>query len=312
MPHPQVLRDLALFVEVAKRKSFSQAAVALNVPISSLSRRITQFEAAIGLRLLDRTTRKLALTPHGEAYYERAIRVVEEAQHSFDEMIAQARGPSGLLRISVPAEEWVMRHLPGVIGAFLRTHEQVRVHVELRAAGTDAAAEDCDLAILTAPPREASMVARRLGSLETGLFAAPAYLARVGTPRHPGELAQHALLAAAPGGESLELRRDDEVVTVTASGAVSCTSGPLARRFAASGDGLALLPLIDGHGPAFRRVLPEWSGPPVPVLLVTTSHLTPAKARAFIEVAGRELSALLGVAEGLPGLEDAAPAARCA
>lgn len=79
LAHPQVLRDMALFVEVAKRKSFSQAAAALDVPISSLSRRITQFETAIGLRLLDRTTRKLVLTPHGEAYYAQAIRLVEEA-----------------------------------------------------------------------------------------------------------------------------------------------------------------------------------------------------------------------------------------
>ncbi len=93
---------MALFVEVAKRKSFSQAAVALDVPISSLSRRITQFETSIGLRLLDRTTRKIVPDPAWRSYYEQATRLVEEAQRTFDELIAQTKGPSGLLKIAAP------------------------------------------------------------------------------------------------------------------------------------------------------------------------------------------------------------------
>ncbi|MFE1599162.1 LysR family transcriptional regulator [Methylobacterium sp. ID0610] len=311
MAHPQVLRDMALFVEVAKRKSFSQAAAALDVPISSLSRRITQFEAAIGLRLLDRTTRKLALTPHGEAYYAQAIRLVEEAQRSFDDLVAQARGPSGLLRISAPPEAWVLRHLPDVIGTFLKTHDQVSIHVELRMANAESAADGCDLAITTEEPRETAMIARRLGHLRTGLFAAPAYLARAGTPRHPDDLrAPHVLLAAAPG-TALTLERDGEQVAVAPEGALSCNSLALVRRFAAAAQGLALLPEIDGEAeePALQRVLPDWSGPSLPVVIVTASRLVPAKARAFIDVAGRHLATLLSP-RGAEGDEapDLAPA----
>ncbi|KAB1077323.1 LysR family transcriptional regulator, partial [Methylobacterium soli] len=118
MAHPQVLRDMALFVEVAKRKSFSQAAAALDMPVSSVSRRITQFEAAVGLRLLDRTTRKIALTPYGETYLAQATRLVEEAQRSFDDLIAQAKGPSGFLKVAAPSDFWVLQHLSGIVSEF--------------------------------------------------------------------------------------------------------------------------------------------------------------------------------------------------
>lgn len=302
---------MALFVEVAKRKSFSQAAAALDVPISSLSRRITQFEASIGLRLLDRTTRKLVLTPYGEAYYEQAIRLVEEAQRCFDDLVAQARGPSGLLRISAPPEAWALRHLPDVIAAFLRTHEHVRIHVDLRMPGSDLMSEGCDLAIVMEEPRETAVIARPIGQLSTGLFAAPSYLARAGAPRHPDDLAhqQHTLLVAASGSTPLVLARAGESVTVTAGGAVSCNSLPLAQRFAAAGHGLVLLPEIDAAAemPALQRVLPDWSGPPVPVAIVTTSRLIPARARAFIDVGGRHLAALLSLrgSDGAEGEEAA-------
>lgn len=283
---------MALFVEVARRKSFSQAAAALDVPISSLSRRITQFEAAIGLRLLDRTTRKLVLTPHGEAYYERATQVVEEAQRSFDEMIAQARGPSGPLRLSAPVEDWVLRVLPAVVAEFARAHPHVTVHVELRASGAEPA-ENIDVAILAEEPREAATAARRIGSLATGLFASHGYLARAGTPRHPDDLAAHDLLAAKPGG-AIVLDRDGETATVTARGTISSSSPPLARCLAASGEGIALLPVMDAEGSELCRVLPEWSGPAVPVVVAARSRLMPAKVRAFIEVGGGRLAGLLG------------------
>jgi DNA-binding transcriptional LysR family regulator len=311
LAHPQVLRDMALFVEVAKRKSFSQAAAALDVPISSLSRRITQFEATIGLRLLDRTTRKLVLTPYGEAYYEQALRLVEEAQRSFDELIAQARGPSGLLRIAAPPDGWAFDHLPAVVAGFMSEHEHVRVHLDLRPAVADLAAEGYDLALVTDEPREASMIARRVGRLATGVFGAPDGLARTGMPTLPEDLARHAAVVAGQTSvqASWRLSRAGETRTVAVSGAVSCNSPPLARRFALDGRGLALLPLLDAEADlragALVRVLPDWSGPPLPVSIVTTSRLMPAKARAFIEFAARQLGASL--MPGTPEAPDASP-----
>ena len=185
MANPHILRDMTLFVEVARRKSFSQAATVLDMPVSSLSRRISQFEANIGLRLLDRTTRKVALTAYGESYLAQATRLVEDAQRSFDELVAQAKGPSGFLRVAAPADFWAVRYLSEIAADFARQNEHVHVHLDLRATPVDLVQETYDLAICTEAPRETSLIVRKIGTLENGLFASPDYLSARGRPEHP-------------------------------------------------------------------------------------------------------------------------------
>jgi DNA-binding transcriptional LysR family regulator len=297
---------MALFVEVAKRKSFSQAAVALDVPISSLSRRITQFETSIGLRLLDRTTRKLVLTPHGEAYYEQATRLVEEAQRTFDELIAQAKGPSGLLKIAAPPDPWVLHHLSVVAGEYALRYAQVRVHLDLWPHLVDLAQDGYDLALAVGAPRETSMITRKVAQLENGLFAAPGYLDRAGRPETPADLARHQALMVGPpttsgasaSGTSASgtwpLEREEEMVSAPVSRAVSSNSQAMARRLALAGHGIGLLQVIDVEQDVeagrLERVLPEWHGLPSPVYIVTTSRLLPAKTRSFIAFASRQLA----------------------
>ncbi|MET0258014.1 MAG: LysR family transcriptional regulator [Methylobacterium sp.] len=306
MPHPQVLRDMALFVEVAKRKSFSQAAVALGMPISSLSRRITLFESAVGLRLLDRTTRKLVLTSYGEAYLSQATRLVEEAQRTFDDMVSQAKGPSGFLKIAVPPDFWVVRHLSGVISEFSRDHEHIQIHVDLRPAPVDLAADSYDLAVALEEPRETSLIVRKVGELENGLFASRSYLMAHGRPEHPRDLGQHRIVLSSQGASSSwTLTRGTESASVTVSGPVSCNSLSLARRFVVSGQGIAMANLInverDVVSGKLERVLPDWRMPPTPVYIVTTSRLLPAKSRSFIEFATKRINAILSaVARGAP------------
>jgi DNA-binding transcriptional LysR family regulator len=297
---------MALFVEVAKRKSFSQAAVALDVPISSLSRRITQFETSIGLRLLDRTTRKLVLTPHGEAYYEQATRLVEEAQRTFDELIAQAKGPSGLLKIAAPPDPWVLHHLSVVAGEYALRYAQVRVHLDLWPHLVDLAQDGYDLALAVGAPRETSMITRKVAQLENGLFASPGYLDRAGRPETPADLARHQALMVGPpttSGASASatsasgtwpLEREEEMVSAPVSRAVSSNSQAMARRLALAGHGIGLLQVIDVEQDVeagrLERVLPEWHGLPSPVYIVTTSRLLPAKTRSFIAFASRQLA----------------------
>ncbi|AWN51676.1 LysR family transcriptional regulator [Methylobacterium sp. 17Sr1-1] len=306
MAHPQVLRDMALFVEVAKRKSFSQAAVALDVPISSLSRRITQFETSIGLRLLDRTTRKLVLTPHGEAYYEQATRLVEEAQRTFDELIAQAKGPSGLLKIAAPPDPWVLHHLSVVAREYALRYAQVRVHLDLWPHLVDLAQDGYDLALAVGAPRETSMITRKVAQLENGLFAAPGYLDRAGRPGNPADLARHqAVMVGPPSASSASgsgasasgiwpLEREGETVSASVGRAVSSNSQAMARRLALAEHGIGLLQVIDVEQDVeagrLERVLAEWHGPPSPIYLVTTSRLLPAKTRSFIAFASRRLA----------------------
>lgn len=309
---------MALFVEVAKRKSFSQAAVALDVPISSLSRRITQFETSIGLRLLDRTTRKLVLTPHGEAYYEQATRLVEEAQRTFDELIAQAKGPSGLLKIAAPPDRWVLHHLSVVARDYALRYAQVRVHLDLWPHLVDLAQEGYDLALAVGAPRETSMITRKVAQLENGLFAAPGYLDRAGRPVNPADLARHQAVMVGPPSASgtspsgtWPLEREEETVSAVVARAVSSNSQAMARRLALAEHGIGLLQVIDVEQDVeagrLERVLPEWHGPPSPIYLVTTSRLLPAKTRSFIAFASRQLAEQL--APGGVALDEAELAA---
>ncbi|GJD56779.1 LysR family transcriptional regulator [Methylobacterium dankookense] len=286
MSHPQVLRDLALFVEVAKRKSFSRAADALDMPISSLSRRITQFEATIGVRLLDRTTRKLALTAYGEAYLVQATRVVEEAQRSFEDLVAQAKGPSGHLTVAVPTDFWVTQHLSGIASDFARQHAQVHVHLDLRSGPVDLIQESYDLAICTEVPREASLIVRKVGALENGLFAAPDYLRARGRPEHPRDLGGHEVLLTGASA-AWPLSRGTQTHTAEVSGRLSCSSLSLVRHLALAGRGIAALSLSDAgldlEAGRLERILDGWSLPPTEVFVVTTSRLVPAKVRGFID-----------------------------
>ncbi len=294
MANPQLLRDMTLFVEVAKRKSFSQAAAVLDMPVSSLSRRVAQFETAIGLRLLDRTTRKVALTAYGEAYLAQATRVVEDAQRSFDELVAQAKGPSGFLRVAAPADFWVIRHLSEIASDFVRRNEHVHVHLDLLGRPVDLVQENYDLAICTETPRETSLIVRKVGALENGLFASPDYLAARGRPRHPDDLGCHeVVLPTAVAQAEWRFQRGKEAVSASVGGRLSCNSLGLARRMALAGHGIAQTSLInverDVRSGRLETVLPDWRIRPTEVYIATTSRLVPAKVRGFIDHLTRHL-----------------------
>ncbi|GJE27132.1 HTH-type transcriptional regulator DmlR [Methylobacterium organophilum] len=301
MPHPQILRDMALFVEVAKRRSFSQAAAALGMPISSLSRRITLFEAAVGLRLLDRTTRKLVLTSYGEAYLAQATRLVEEAQKTFDDMVAEAKGPTGMLKIAAPPDFWVLRHFSGLVTEFSRNFEHIHVHIDLKPAPIDLAGENYDLAVTIEEPRETSLIVRKIADVHNALFASPIYFATRERPEVPGDLANHQLVLSSPTGLSnLSLARDSETAEVSVRGPISCNNQSLARRLAIAGQGITGANIIsvdrDLASGRLERVLPEWRLAPTPVYIVTTSRLLPAKSRSFIDFVTKRLGAVLGAA----------------
>lgn len=285
---------MTLFVEVAKRKSFSQAAAVLDMPVSSLSRRVAQFETAIGLRLLDRTTRKVALTAYGEAYLAQATRVVEDAQRSFDELVAQAKGPSGFLRVAAPADFWVIRHLSEIASDFVRRNEHVHVHLDLLGRPVDLVQENYDLAICTETPRETSLIVRKVGALENGLFASPDYLAARGRPRHPDDLGCHeVVLPSAAARAEWRFQRGEEAVSATVGGRLSCNSLGLARRMALAGHGIAQTSVInverDLRSGRLETVLPDWRIRPTEVYIATTSRLVPAKVRGFIDHLTRHL-----------------------
>lgn len=286
------LPRLRAFVTVVKSGSFTKAAEILRSQKAHLSRQVSELEAELGVRLLERTTRALRLTEIGREVFERALGILSAVEDT--ERVAQAvhGEPHGLLRLTVPLEF-------GLIAAFewtralLVKYPQLAIDIDSSSRIVDLVHEGYDLAIRIGSLPDSRLAARRLGELHYGLYASPAYLQRRGTPRTPQELAQHDLIAFAPGSKPvpLRLRRGTQSIEVIDTPPRLRVDSRYAQRDASlAGLGIAenLLLIAEPEVAAGRllRVMPDWSRASVPVHAVFPSNrfLTP-KVRAFVEYA---------------------------
>jgi DNA-binding transcriptional LysR family regulator len=282
----ELLNDMALFVEVAKVLSFTRAAEVSGIPNSTLSRRITALEKAIGLRLMHRTTRKIELTEAGQVYYERCKRIVDEARlahEQLDDMLAQ---PSGVLRIAV-AVDFGITFLAPLLVEFAALYPGMRFELDLAPRNVDLVAEPFDLAIRMGDQPDSTLVARQLARLSGHVYAAPAYLERAGEPAHPRELAGHECLVFRSVKSVWRLERGADAVDVEVGGRFHLNSIGMARRMAALGQGIAIFPkeivTEEVAGGRLRQILPQWVAPPTAVYAITATRLLPAKTQRFIE-----------------------------
>ncbi len=289
----QLLNDMALFVEVVKAKGFRRAAEGLDMPNSTLSRRISALEQAIGLRLLHRTTRKIELTEAGQLYFERCQRIVEEARLAHEQLGTLLAEPSGVLRASLPVD-FALSYLAPLIAEFAERYPGIRFEFDLTPRRVDLVSEPFDVAIRMGEAADSQLIARRLAALTPQLYAAPGYLQRAGLPAEPADLARHQCLSLLKAG-AWTLHQGQRSVTVPVGGRFGLNSIGLARRLAALGQGLVLMPreivadeLASG---ALRRVLPDWQGTAIPVYAMTETRLLPAKTQRFIEFLRARLGA---------------------
>lgn len=184
------LDDALIFTRVVECHSFTSAALTLNMQKSTVSRRIAQLEERLGVRLLNRTTRKLRLTEVGQAYYERCRQIMQEFAEAEEAIMQLQSEPTGLLRVSSPIE-FGQLFLGGVVGDFMCRYPAIQVEVELTTRMVDPVEEGVDIAIHRGRPQDSSLVARPMMSSPRQLFASPAYLAEHGTPQKPEDLIQH-------------------------------------------------------------------------------------------------------------------------
>lgn len=283
----ELLNDMALFVEVAKVRSFRRAAEALGMPNSTLSRRISGLEKAIGLRLLHRTTRKIELTEAGQLYFDRCKRIVEEARLAHEELGEMVAQPSGLLRASLPVD-FANIFLAPLIAEFATRYPGIRFEFDLTPRQVDLVSEPVDVVIRMGEPPDSSLIARKLCSLRRYLYASPEYLGRVGEPGHPSELAERECLRlSAPRMDQWKLSNGDEKIEVRVDGRFQLNSVGMIRRLATLGLGIALLPegvaADDVASGKLRRLLPQWHAQPIAVYALTETRLLPAKTQRFIE-----------------------------
>ncbi|EPE7490225.1 LysR family transcriptional regulator [Cronobacter universalis] len=255
------LQDMALFALVAETGSFTAAAQKAGLPKSSVSQRISQLEAHVGLRLLNRTTRKLSLTFAGEHYLVHCREMLDASERA-DLAVQRLRdNPSGRLRITSPAGIGATL-LARMNAEFLAKYPEITLEVFISDDVRDLVMEGFDVALRTGKPQDSSLIGRKIGHCPRYLLASPAYLAQHPTLTHPAQLADHRVIIHRAWAEWL-LQRDRELYRCHLNQMHQTDNLLYARESALAGAGITLLPafLLDDSltQGALVNVLPEWT-----------------------------------------------------
>jgi DNA-binding transcriptional LysR family regulator len=184
------LNDIVVFTKVVETRSFTGAAELLGLPKSTVSRKLAQLEERLGVRLVQRTTRKLALTDIGQAYYERCSRIVSDVAAAEQLVTDMQSSPRGRVRVTAPIDIST-RYLGSICAGFMAAHADITVELEASDRLVDLIEEGFDVAVRFGALPESTLIARRLCRIESMLVATPAYLARRGTPAAIEDLEEH-------------------------------------------------------------------------------------------------------------------------
>ena len=280
------LNLLTIFAAVARTSSFSAAAEQLRLPKSSVSRGIAALELSMGVRLVNRTTRHVALSTAGAALHERVTPQLSALVHALGALPELEEEPSGKLRITA-LPDFGAAVLAEIVARFLARHPAVEIELRLTTDVIDLVAEGFDLAFRSSRRRlrDSSLRARKLGALAMQVFAAPSYLARRGSPRSPVDLAGHDWVIYR-GLDAIRLESAGERALVEPRGRVVCDDMSFGRAAIVAGAGLGILqPFLaeaDVISGALVRVLPRWAVPTSDLWLVSTAAKhAPRKVTAF-------------------------------
>jgi DNA-binding transcriptional LysR family regulator len=286
--------DLLLFARIVEAGSFSRAAERVDLPKSTVSRRIALLEERLGERLLQRTTRKLVVTEFGAILLDHARRVLEEVEAAGALAQHRQQQPSGKLRVSAPAD-FANAGLNDVVARFLAAYPAVSIEMDLTPRRVDLVAERFDIAIRMGDlPDDATLSARPITLEQPALYASPGYLARHGFPEHPDDLLEQevlCILSRHGGAAPWTLTRGKVKWERSLSARMLANSPDMLARLAARGCGIAISSVLFAE-PYVQtgelvRVLPEWEMPRSNGWAVFPSRkLMPAKTRAFLEMIG--------------------------
>jgi DNA-binding transcriptional LysR family regulator len=257
---------LAIFAKVVETRSFAAAAAELTLSKATVSKAVSRIEQRLGARLINRTSRRFALTDAGQKLAARAAHIPAEGEAAEDATLAQTTVPRGLVRLAAPMSFGVL-HIASLLPEFFAAYPEIAVDLQLSDAMVDLVGDGFDAAIRIAALPDSSLVARRLCDMPTYLVGSPAYLKAHGRPRHPLDLAAHRCIGysnmATP--ETWRFTGNGKSATVRPSGPLRVNNGDAMMPALVAGTGLGILPefivreaLAAGR---LERLLPEWSVP---------------------------------------------------
>ncbi len=290
------LEQLSAFVEVARRQSFAQAARQLGRHVSGVSRAVAALETRLGVRLLQRTTRRVTLSDAGREYFKRCEALLAEFDGADAEVREHAASLRGTLRVSAATGAGQTLIAP-LVPQFLAAHPLMRLDLQLSNRYVDLIEEGYDLALRVGTlAADSRLVVRRLAPTRRVLLASPAYLERRGSPRTPQQLREHACVVLDIGArpQRWELQRARTHTAIDVTGPLHSNNAFVLLTACKEGAGIGLLPAsvagADVRGGQLRHVLPGWASVEQGIYAVYPSaRFIPAKVRAFVEFVAARL-----------------------
>lgn len=281
---------IQIFVAVVEAGSITAAAERMSLGKSVVSRRLAELEAALGVALIQRTTRRLNLTESGRTFYARCVALLADLEEAKAEVSQSHRALKGRLKVALP-HAFGLVHLAPMIEDFMRDHPEMRLELDFNDRQVDLMQEGFDLAIRIATLEDSSLVARRLAPIPHRVAASPNYLARAGWPRTAADLAHHdCLVYSNVRDPDLWTYRDpaNQAGQVRVPIRLAASSGEFLLRAAVGGEGVVLLPVFYMQEAMRSGDLTglltdhHWPEPAAYAVYPPTRHLS-ARARAFID-----------------------------
>ncbi len=286
--------DLAFFSTLASAGSLSAAARELNVTTPAVSKHLAQMESRLGVSLVNRTTRRMSLTPEGELYLENARRILGEIE-GMEELLGVAKAtPKGLLRVNATLG-FGRSHVAPLISKFVRLYPQLEVQLQLSVNPPALTDDSFDVCIRFGAPPDARVIARYIAPNRRLLCAAPAYLAKHGIPKVPNDLTRHNCIGIRQGDEGYGVwrlssgrGRNASTEAVKTRGNLTTNDGEIAVNWALDGHGILMRAEWDIERYLCRgqlvQVLPQYFTPDADIHAVYPQrHQLAARVRAFVD-----------------------------
>lgn len=290
--------DLVLFVRVAELRSLTAAGRDLRLTPAVVSARLIRLEKKLGMRLLNRTTRQVDLTPDGHSFLEHSLKILEAVDRAQSAIALNRDSPAGSLKVSAPVS-FSRLHLAPAVARFTEAHPNLQLQLVASDRFDDFFHEQIDLLIRVAELKDSNMVARRIATSRRVLCASPQYLAKAGEPKTPKELTEHnCLLLRFPGSQQWRwtlVYPNGRPETLSLSGTMDSDNSDILTSWCLAGHGIAMKDMFevapylkDGRLVEIMREYPPVSYPIM--ALYPHSQYLPPRVRLFIDFLAEEFN----------------------